>query len=552
MRIFSSTSSKPFALAALLMTTGGATWALSQHRPIAESKRQSASPNVQTTLRKTLSTTIALSQPTAKSTSTTALLQPTVLQPTAKLIALAAPPARTSRMMRVGLTTMGGPIVLVSSSPMVITDSGQGGRRIVVPAGQNVLFNIGAVQIVQARGLTFSGNISVQTGGLSYVGWKTPRVQSSGITRMATEGSNPIGRRGYHGDFEIAPQTFSFEPSMHKSPLRVVNILTLEQYLDGVVPWEMDKSAPMEALKAQSICARSETLAKIAVNRHTADGFDICDYDHCQGYSGTENENERTNRAVDETFGLILTQNGRVADAVYGTNSGGITSSSEDVWRGTPEAYLKSVRDFSPQRHPAIAKLLSGPMTEAKWATYCTTNLPSFAQPSQEQIRALAARRRRNARTAALFQPGDLPEFYRWMRVLTPQQMAVVLKAAGAVTTEVRVLDRSPSGHVKRLQVVGRDPRGAALFATYEKDSQIRAMFSGRLGSTTALPSSTFVVTPRRDANKRITAWVFKGAGWGHGAGMCQRGAQNHALEGWSAQRIVQWYYRGVALARVN
>jgi SpoIID/LytB domain protein len=554
MRIFHPTSSKPFALAALLMTTGGATWALSQHRPIVEPERPTpAPPTVRANPRQTFSLTTSSLQTTARPSLAQPMLSQPMLQPTAKLVALAAPlPARTSRTMRVGLTTMGGPIVLVSSSPMSITDSGQGGRRIVVPAGQNVLFNIGALQIVQAHGLTFSGNISVQTGGLSYVGWKVPRVQSSGITRMATEGSNPIGRRGYHGSFEIAPQTFSFEPSMHKSPLRVVNILTLEQYLDGVVPWEMDKSAPMEALKAQAICARSETLAKIAVNRHTADGFDICDYDHCQGYSGTENENERTNRAVDETFGLIITQNGRVADAVYGTNAGGVTSSSEDVWRGTPEPYLKSVRDFSPQRHPAMAKLLSGPMTEAKWAKYCTTNLPSFSQPSQEQIRALAERRRRIARTAALFQPGDLPEFYRWTRVLTPAQMAVVLKAAGAVATEVRVLERAPSGHIKRLQVAGRDPRGAALFATYEKDSQIRAMFSGRLGSTTALPSSTFVVIPRRDANKKITAWVFKGAGWGHGAGMCQRGAQNHALDGWSAQRILQWYFRGVTLTRVS
>jgi SpoIID/LytB domain protein len=75
-------------------------------------------------------------------------------------------------------------------------------------------------------------------------------------------------------------------------------------------------------------------------------------------------------------------------------------------------------------------------------------------------------------------------------------------------------------------------------------------MFSGRLGSTTALPSSTFVVLPQRAANKALTAFVIKGAGWGHGAGMCQRGARTHAQQGWNALRIINFYFRGVEVRR--
>jgi SpoIID/LytB domain protein len=165
--------------------------------------------------------------------------------------------------------------------------------------------------------------------------------------------------------------------------------------------------------------------------------------------------------------------------------------------------------------------------------------------------RALQARRRRSARTAALFQENDLPEFYRWTRVLTPQQMAVVLRVPQAQVSEIRVLERAPSGRIMRLQVVGRDVSDAVLTATYEKDSQIRSMFSGRLGSTTALPSSTFVIIPRRE-NGQVVAWVFKGAGWGHGVGMCQRGAQNRAKAGWNARQIVQWYFRGVQVTKIE
>ena len=76
-------------------------------------------------------------------------------------------------------------------------------------------------------------------------------------------------------------------------------------------------------------------------------------------------------------------------------------------------------------------------------------------------------------------------------------------------------------------------------------------MFSGRLGSTTALPSSTFVVTPQTDAAGALTGWQINGAGWGHGVGMCQRGAQNHALSGWDARRILNWYYHDVEVKKL-
>jgi SpoIID/LytB domain protein len=114
----------------------------------------------------------------------------------------------------------------------------------------------------------------------------------------------------------------------------------------------------------------------------------------------------------------------------------------------------------------------------------------------------------------------------------------------------MRVLERAPSGHIKRLQVRGLAD-GREVAATFEGDSQIRALLSGRLGSTTALPSSTFVPLAQRDAAGHLTGFVLKGAGWGHGVGMCQRGAQNRARTGEGARQILHHYYSGVQLLRV-
>ncbi|MDQ3815078.1 MAG: SpoIID/LytB domain-containing protein, partial [Armatimonadota bacterium] len=323
-------------------------------------------------------------------------------------------------------------------------------------------------------------------------------------------------------------------------------------------PWEMNYAAPLEALKAQAICARSETLSKIAGGRHRADGYDICDYDHCQGYKGTENEKASASRAVEETSGLAIFYRGRIADAVYGTNSGGLTASAEDVWRGPPEPYLRGTPDYSPAKHRLTAGVVKPTMNEADWVVYCSQNLPSYAQPSSAQTRALAARRLSSSRTATLFQPNDLPEFYRWTRVVTAKTLAQSMSRWIKMNnvTEVRVLERAASGHIKRLLVRGPAPAGSTppgeATWTFAGDSQIRAMMSGRLGSTTALPSSTFVVLPQRDAKGVVTAFIFKGAGWGHGVGMCQRGAQNHAREGWNARRIIQFYFRDVELRKVG
>lgn len=465
------------------------------------------------------------------------------------------------RIIRAGLSTQGSSIQLLAQGAMTITDSAQPGRRLAVKVGEIATFSYGATTSIPARGTTYSGPITIRTDGGTFPGWRVARVWANGNrTRVSSNGQSPRWQRPYRGHFEIAPQTYSFEPAKHKSPLRVVNIVPLEEYLKGVVPWEMNRSAPLEALKAQAICARSETLYKIGNGRHARDGYDICDYDHCQGYPGVENESPRTTQAVEQTNGLVMFHNGQIADAVYGTNSGGITAASEDVWQGAPRGYLQRRVDASPQTHPGLNQYIKTNMTESDWVRYCTTNLPSFAQPNAEQIRTLASRRANSPRTAALYQSGDLPEFYRWSRVINPYTLAKALAPRHNVrinyVSSIRVEERAPSGHIKRLLITGHMLQNGRTVSTSQVrlsgDSQIRAIQSGRLGSTTALPSSTFVIQPRLNAKKQLEAFVLRGAGWGHGVGMCQRGAQNRALAGWNARQIIEFYYQNIELRKIG
>ena len=123
--------------------------------------------------------------------------------------------------------------------------------------------------------------------------------------------------------------------------VQVINVLLLEDYLRGVVPAEMQASWPLEALKAQAVAARSYTLSTL---QPEAD-YDICATVACQVYGGASLEHRNSNRAIDETRGLVLRYQDGFAQAVYHSDSGGYTASSAEVW-GNNYSYLRARPDI--------------------------------------------------------------------------------------------------------------------------------------------------------------------------------------------------------------
>ncbi|HEX8463234.1 MAG TPA: SpoIID/LytB domain-containing protein [Abditibacterium sp.] len=456
------------------------------------------------------------------------------------------------KVVRVGLSTAGGAVAVWVPGGATLFDLNQPGLTLSIAPGERFSFAFGPIRQSKRGAKTFRGPISIsRPGGLSD-GWNRVYIAVDGDpARVSTNNNSPRYGRPYRGDLEVFPQKLA-EPVKRKGPLSLVNVVPLEAYLKGVVPWEMGPSAPLEALKAQAICARTKTLDFVQSKRFAPGDFDICDYDACQGYPGTENEKPSTSEAVEATRGLALYQNGRPIDAVYSTNSGGITAAARDVWKAsTPISYLESVPDF-PQSSP-IAQLWKNGMTEADWAQFCAQDWPSYARPDGIASTRYEARK------------------YRWSQPISVEEATKAFASEGiSPVLSLQVMERTPSGRIRRLRVTGVDaakiksmpsaPPGSSAptpvpptkSVDLEGDAKIRAMFSKRLGSTTALPSSLFTITPVAGASGEVTGWNLQGAGWGHGVGMCQRGAQNHAREGWDARRIVNWYFRGVELKSIG
>lgn len=125
--------------------------------------------------------------------------------------------------------------------------------------------------------------------------------------------------------------------------LTVINEVDLEDYIKGVVPSEMPSGWELEALKAQAIAARSYALANLG--KRASLGYDLKDTPEDQAYGGASAETSKTNRAVDETSGLVLTYNYKVVSAFYSASAGGQTVTAKEAW-GNDVPYVRSVPSF--------------------------------------------------------------------------------------------------------------------------------------------------------------------------------------------------------------
>lgn len=140
---------------------------------------------------------------------------------------------------------------------------------------------------------------------------------------------------------------FFLYPRSSGGNLSVYNVVDLETYVKGVIPYEMNAAWPEEALKAQAVCAR--TYACRTSKHRAAYGFDVCATACCQVYcgqgSGAVYATAASDAAVEETEGEKLYYQGYlVQDAVYHSSNGGATEDAVNVW-GSEKGYLKGKED---------------------------------------------------------------------------------------------------------------------------------------------------------------------------------------------------------------
>ncbi len=342
------------------------------------------------------------------------------------------------------------------------------------------------------------------------------------VPRTAAGSRNPAVRvaLGIARDGELpaqltprGPELVRFKGKRYRGILRtistdsgtlVVNVVTLEDYLKGVVPLELGERPESEraALEAQAIAARSYTVSRLSAardGRGRSEHFDLVPSTADQVYGGADAERQNASAAVEATRGTVLLFGGRVIAAPYSSACGGETAPAEEAWNGQPVAYLRRVSDRIGRSD----------------RYYCDI-APRFyweRQFSGAEIDAAVARYLRSVTRV----PSDGP---------------------GGVQS-LRVAQRFRSGRVQVLEL--RTDRGTFDLGGNEARSVLRSP-SGEL-----LPSSYFSVSTE-GAEGSLTRVLLRGNGYGHGVGLCQWGAIGRARAGQSARAILRTYFPGTTI----
>ena len=349
----------------------------------------------------------------------------------------------------------------------------------------------------------------------------------------------------FHGDLVLR--------SREDGTMAVINEIPLEDYLNSVISSEMSGAAPIEFLKTHAIMSRSWLLStldrkrekrgssgeavKVTANEDEVvrwyeqedhDIYDVCADDHCQRYQGiTKIVSGNAEAAVRETSGTVIMHQNKICDARYYKACGGITEDFATAWEDKEVPYLVSITDAPTKYNPVRTEEEAFAWIFSKPEAYCNTDdagllakiLPDFDRETKG--------------------------FFRWKVEYTREEIEDILREKSGfdfgTLMEITPLRRGPSGRISRLKIVG-----SKRAMVVGKELEIR-----RWLSRSHLYSSAFIVTKKSISRGKADRFIFHGAGWGHGVGLCQIGAAVMASKGFKAEQILIHYFPGVELRKL-
>ena len=143
-----------------------------------------------------------------------------------------------------------------------------------------------------------------------------------------------------------APDGYTYEGALrfnryNGDAMTVVSVLPSEDYVAGVLPYEISSGWNVETQKAFAVCVRSYTLTNLHKHDRTY-GFDLCNTTDCQVYRGVTRITPTVRQCVEATRSMVLTYNNKPIGAYYSSSTGGCTASAYDVWGGTSFPYLSA------------------------------------------------------------------------------------------------------------------------------------------------------------------------------------------------------------------
>lgn len=351
--------------------------------------------------------------------------------------------------------------------------------------------------------------------------------------------------------------THSLKLIKDNGKITAINIVPIEKYLMSVISSEMSAKCSIQMLKSTAVVSRSWLLAQIEKSKsiksehtnyktvyQTEDElirwydredhklFDVCADDHCQRYQGvTKMTSEAVRKAVEQTSGVVLLEDGKILDARFSKSCGGISESFENVWEPVKHPSISAIYDYK-----YVADDFDDDFSkEENAAKWIKESPPAFCNTTDPKI----------LNQILLDYDQETKDFYRWKIEFTQAQISDLIKRKSGIDfgliKDLIPVERGFSSRLVKLKIVGTKKT-----LTIGKELEIR-----RTLSETHLYSSAFIVEKYGDIEGVPEKFVLRGAGWGHGAGLCQIGAAVMAEQGYQFDEIATHYFKGAELKKI-
>lgn len=361
-------------------------------------------------------------------------------------------------------------------------------------------------------------------------------ARSLGILPYSREGDALTWFKGYkwYGGFEYRRST--------GGSISVINVVDSDDYVKGVLPYEMSPSWPLEALKAQAVCARTYAQWQ---TKHDKYGFDVCRTTDCQVYNGANQASDLTDRAAEETAGMVVTYCGGLAETYYYSSNGGASESSENVWSAALP-YLRGKAD----PYEATISIPSYSYTQ----TYTFDQLTKILSGKGYSIGQV-----RDVYVSDTTEVGNV----RGVTFVGSKDTLTVTGEKCRTIFHTTLFGETKSLKSMRFTINGGTGAGQyfvnsggtipALGGIYTISGKGQvAQYQGE-GTTYVITSSGVeALETRESTSSNSNAITITGTGNGHNVGMSQYGAKAMAEMGYTYEDILHFYFTGVDLERVG
>jgi len=344
----------------------------------------------------------------------------------------------------------------------------------------------------------------------------------------------------YRGNIEVV-----FDKNNKK--LNIINIIGIEEYLYGVLKKEISPQWPAEALKAQAVAAR--TFAIFNMNKYIDQGYNICATTNSQAYGGINHEDPLTNRAVDETRGIIMVYKNDPINAVYHSDSGGYTEDSENVWSSFVP-YLRSVKsDFeelvSPPNHAWAYSITKEELTgKLKKQGYEIDQVISIELVKKNQAGRV----------------NDLTFISKNNKIINMKandfRKLIGSDLVRSTLFNVKIMGEEliiEEGKEEKKENVKEEQKESVKEVLEQKKDwtikELIELMKNRIEEREKGKERELIL-PAIKATNIPLSFVFSGLGHGHGVGMSQWGAYGMSLKGYNFQDILKYYYQGINIIK--